>query len=91
MRANSKQRRTLDNGGEFRSKHFPRTVEELGAEHRFIRSDRPQTNGCFERFQGTVLEEYWKPTSMTLASHLLRVRTLQARQLELLSDLGKRQ
>lgn len=39
-----------------------RTLEELGIEHRFIRSGRPQTNGCFERLQGTILEECWKPS-----------------------------
>ena len=50
-----------DNGGEFRSHAFRDTIRELGAEHRFIRSGRPQTNGCVERFQGTVLEECWKP------------------------------
>jgi hypothetical protein len=27
----------------------------------FIRSGRPQTNGCVERVQGTILEECWKP------------------------------
>jgi len=50
-----------DNGGEFRARAFRDTVEELGAEHRFIRSGRPQTNGCVERLQGTILEECWKP------------------------------
>ena len=28
---------------------------------RFIRSGRPQTNGCVERVHGTILEECWKP------------------------------
>lgn len=46
-----------DNGGEFRASVFRGTLAELGAEHRFIRSGRPQTNGCPERFQGTVLQE----------------------------------
>ncbi|MDX1396232.1 MAG: DDE-type integrase/transposase/recombinase [Gemmatimonadota bacterium] len=50
-----------DNGGEFRSGLFRETVAELGAEHRFIRSGRPQTNGCVERLQGTILQECWKP------------------------------
>lgn len=50
-----------DNGGEFRARAFRDTVEELGAEQRFIRSGRPQTNGCVERLQGTILEECWKP------------------------------
>ena len=50
-----------DNGSEFRSREFGATVAELGAEQRFIRAGRPQTNGCVERVQGTILEECWKP------------------------------
>lgn len=50
-----------DNGSEFKAADFRETVEELGAEQRFIRSGRPQTNGCVERLQGTLLEECWKP------------------------------
>lgn len=50
-----------DNGGEFRAHRFRDTLAALGVEQRFIRSGRPQTNGCVERFQGTVLEELWKP------------------------------
>jgi len=50
-----------DNGSEFRAGTFRGTVVKLGAEHRFIRAGRPQTNGCVERLQGTVLEECWKP------------------------------
>jgi transposase InsO family protein len=50
-----------DNGSEFRNRHFANTVAELGAELRFIRSGRPQTNGCVERLHGTILEECWKP------------------------------
>ena len=33
----------------------------LGARHSFIRAGRPQTNGCVERVQQTILEECWKP------------------------------
>ena len=33
----------------------------LGARHRFIRAGRPQTNGCVERVQQTILDECWKP------------------------------
>ena len=50
-----------DNGKEFRAREFRDTVASLGAEHRFIRSGRPQTNGCVERVHGTILEEWWKP------------------------------
>ena len=50
-----------DNGSEYRSKQFRGTIEQLEAEHRFIRAGRPQTNGCVERVQQTILEECWKP------------------------------
>ncbi len=51
----------IDNGNEFPARAFRETVASLGAEHRFIRSGRPQTNGCVERVHGTILEECWKP------------------------------
>jgi transposase InsO family protein len=51
-----------DNASEFRSAEFRETVAELGAEQRFIRAGRPQTNGCVERVQGTILDECWRPT-----------------------------
>lgn len=61
-----------DNGGEFRSQKFRKTVEKLGAAHRFIRSGRPQTNGCVERLQGTILQECWKPVfAQYLVPHYL--------------------
>jgi len=50
-----------DNGSEFRSQEFGTTCRHLGVEHRFIRAGRPQSNGCVERVQGTILEECWKP------------------------------
>jgi transposase InsO family protein len=36
-------------------------VARLGARHSFIRAGRPQTNGCVERVQQTILDECWKP------------------------------
>ena len=56
------------NGSEFRSRVFGETVAELGARQRFIHAGRPQTNGCVERVQGTILEECWKPS---FARHLI--------------------
>ena len=50
-----------DNASEFRSADFVSTVTRLGAEHRTIRAGRPQTNGCVERVQLTILDECWKP------------------------------
>lgn len=55
------ERVMTDNGTEFRSMEFRRAIEALDARHTFIRSGRPQTNGCVERVQGTILEECWKP------------------------------
>lgn len=50
-----------DNGTEFGSQVFSPTVAELEATHRRIAAGRPQSNGCVERLQGTILEECWKP------------------------------
>jgi transposase InsO family protein len=50
-----------DNGSEFRSSDFDETCRGLGADHRFIRAGRPQTNGCVERVQQTILDECWRP------------------------------
>lgn len=51
-----------DNASEFRSHEFAKTLKNLGASHRFIRAGRPQSNGCVERVQRTILEECWKPS-----------------------------
>jgi transposase InsO family protein len=40
---------------------FAHTVARLGARHTFIRAGRPQTNGCVEWVQQTILKESWKP------------------------------
>jgi transposase InsO family protein len=50
-----------DNASEFRSADFERAVAQVGARHIFIRAGRPQTNGCVERVQETILDECWKP------------------------------
>lgn len=50
-----------DNASEFRSAEFERAVARVGARHVFIHAGRPQTNGCVERVQQTILEECWKP------------------------------
>lgn len=52
---------TTDNGNEYRAAQFRTTLEELGADHRFIRAGRPQTNGKAERAQGILLEECYQP------------------------------
>ncbi len=70
---------TTDNGSEFRSHDFGATLARLGAEQRFIHAGRPQTNGCVERVQRTILDECWKPT---FARYLIPKQTGLARELE---------
>jgi transposase InsO family protein len=61
----SRRRRTAsscpDNGSEFRAREFRDAVTETGARQRFIRAGRPNSNGCVERVQLTILEECWHP------------------------------
>jgi transposase InsO family protein len=52
---------TSDNGSEFRSRIFVDAVESEGARHRRIKAGRPNSNGCAERAQLTILEECWRP------------------------------
>jgi transposase InsO family protein len=52
---------TSDNGSEFRARAFKEAVQELGARQRFIKAGRPNSNGCVERLQLTILEECWRP------------------------------
>ena len=53
---------TTDNGSEFRSKEFGKAVERAGAHQRRIKAGRPNSNGCVERLQLTILEECWRPS-----------------------------
>jgi transposase InsO family protein len=52
---------TTDNGSEFRARDFRDAVEAEGASQRFIKAGRPNSNGCVERLQLTILEECWRP------------------------------
>jgi transposase InsO family protein len=52
---------TTDNGSEFRSKQFGEAVEAAGARQRRVKAGRPNSNGCVERLQLTILEEAWSP------------------------------
>jgi transposase InsO family protein len=52
---------TTDNGSEFRAKQFGNAVEAAGARQRRIKAGRPDSNGCVERLQLTILEECWRP------------------------------
>src|SRR5207244_11292707 len=53
---------STDNGSEFKSHQFRSAVADLGARHRFIHAGRPQSNGCVEQVQKTVLDECWRPS-----------------------------
>jgi transposase InsO family protein len=71
---------TTDNGSEFVSQTFSDTVtRELSAKHRRIKAGRPQSNGCVERVQLTVLDECWKPA---FARFLIPKQTGLRRELE---------
>jgi transposase InsO family protein len=52
---------TTDNGSEFRARQFGAALETGGARQRFIKAGRPDSNGCVERAQLTILEECWRP------------------------------
>jgi transposase InsO family protein len=52
---------TTDNGSEFRARQFGEAVQTLGARQRRIKAGRPDSNGCVERLQLTILEECWRP------------------------------
>lgn len=76
-----------DNASEFRSGQFTQTLDQLGARHLFIHAGRPQTNGCVERVQGTILEECWKPA---FARYLIPRYTGLRRDLEQYLDYYNR-
>lgn len=73
------ERAMTDNASEYRSSQFRDTIQGLGARHTFIHAGRPQTNGCVERVQGTILEECWKPA---FARYLIPKITGLARDLK---------
>ena len=52
---------TTDNGSEFRARAFGEAVAAEGARQRFIKAGNPNSNGCVERLQLTILEECWRP------------------------------
>ena len=66
---------TTDNGSEFRSQRFRGTVSGLGARQFFIKAGRPNSNGCVERAQLTILEECWRPAfARSLAPKITALR-----------------
>ncbi len=66
---------TTDNGSEFRSGDFGEAVGDEGATQRRIKAGRPNSNGCVERVQLTILEECWRPAfSRSLAPKITALR-----------------
>lgn len=66
---------TTDNGSEFRSKDFATAAADEGATQRRIKAGRPNSNGCVERTQLTILEECWRPAfSRSLAPRITALR-----------------
>jgi transposase InsO family protein len=66
---------TTDNGSEFASKHFGDACRALGARQWRIKAGRPNSNGCVERAQLTILEECWRPAfARSLAPKITALR-----------------
>jgi transposase InsO family protein len=66
---------TTDNGSEFRSKDFGAAVAQEEALQRKIKAGRPNSNGCVERVQLTILEECWRPAfSRSLAPKITALK-----------------
>ena len=66
---------TTDNGSEFRAQLFGDALESEGARQRKIKAGRPNSNGCAERVQLTILEECWRPAfSRSLAPKITALK-----------------
>ena len=66
---------TTDNGSEFRASDFRAALAEHKATQRKIKAGRPNSNGCVERVQLTILEECWRPAfSRSLAPRITALR-----------------
>jgi transposase InsO family protein len=66
---------TTDNGSEFRSREFGRACEAEGARQWRIKAGNPNSNGCVERAQLTILEECWRPAfARSLAPKITALR-----------------
>jgi transposase InsO family protein len=65
-----------DNGSEFTGKDFKTRAGELGLAHHRIPPRSPNHNAVCERFHGTVLHEFYRPTSTAGAASLGQKGTL---------------
>jgi transposase InsO family protein len=66
---------TTDNGSEFASGDFGKAIEGVGARQWRIKAGNPNSNGCVERAQLTILEECWRPAfARSLAPKITALR-----------------
>src|SRR5215211_6032391 len=65
-----------DNGPEFTARTFTSHLEELGVRHRRIPPRSPNHNAVCERFQGTALQELYRPAFHR--QHFARLADLNA-------------
>ena len=54
---------TTDNGSEFAAREFGAACHAVGAQQWRIKAGNPNSNGCVERAQLTILEECWRPAA----------------------------
>jgi transposase InsO family protein len=66
---------TTDNGSEFASREFGAACHAVGAQQWRIKAGNPNSNGCVERAQLTILEECWRPAfARSLAPKITALR-----------------
>jgi len=66
---------TTDNGSEFTSREFGAACHAVGAQQWRIKAGNPNSNGCVERAQLTILEECWRPAfARSLAPKITALR-----------------
>jgi transposase InsO family protein len=66
---------TTDNGSEFASREFGAACRAVGAQQWRIKAGNPNSNGCVERAQLTILEECWRPAfARSLAPKITALR-----------------
>jgi transposase InsO family protein len=66
---------TTDNGSVFASREFGAACHAVGAQQWRIKAGNPNSNGCVERAQLTILEECWRPAfARSLAPKITALR-----------------
>ena len=66
---------TTDNGSEFAAREFGAACHAVGAQQWRIKAGNPNSNGCVERAQLTILEECWRPAfARSLAPKITALR-----------------